>query len=165
MAETDLSDLPTDKAQRYAGLRREIAAVLAGETNMYARCASIASMLRMAFGARFFWCGFYLVDPAKPDELVVGPYQGTLGCLRIPFGKGVCGAAAMRRETIIVPDVDAFPGHIACDSASRSEIVVSVFARDGALLGVLDVDATEVDAFDELDADGLQAIVRLVDGD
>ena len=165
MAETDLSDLPTDKAQRYAGLRREIAAVLAGETNVYARCASIASMLRMAFGVRFFWCGFYLVDPAKPDELVVGPYQGTLGCLRIPFGKGVCGAAALRRETIIVPDVDAFPGHIACDSASRSEIVVPVFARDGSLLGVLDVDSTDLDAFDELDADGLRAIVDLADRD
>ena len=162
MAETDLSDLPTDKAQRYAALRREIAAVLAGETNMYARCASIASMLRMAFGARFFWCGFYLTDPLKPDELVVGPYQGTLGCLRIPFGKGVCGAAAAKRETIIVPDVDAFPGHIACDSASRSEIVVPVFARDGALLGVLDVDSTELAAFDDVDADGLRDIVALV---
>lgn len=162
MAETDLSDLPTDKAQRYAMLGREIASVLAGETNMYARCASIASLLRMAFGARFFWCGFYLVDPAKPDELVVGPYQGTLGCLRIPFGKGVCGAAALRRETIIVPDVDAFPGHIACDSASRSEIVVPVFARDGSLLGVLDVDSTELDAFDDVDATGLRAIAELV---
>jgi GAF domain-containing protein len=162
MAETDLSDLPTDKAQRYAMLGREIAAVLAGETNLYARCASIASLLRMAFGARFFWCGFYLADPLKPDELVVGPYQGTLGCLRIPFGKGVCGAAAMRRETIIVPDVDLFPGHIACDSASRSEIVVPVFARDASLLGVLDVDSTEPDAFDEVDATGLRAIAELV---
>lgn len=162
MAETDLSDLPTDKAQRYAALRREIAAVLAGETNLYARCASIASMLRMAFGARFFWCGFYLVDPLKPDELVVGPYQGTLGCLRIPFGKGVCGAAAQKRETIIVPDVDLFPGHIACDSASRSEIVVPVFAGDGSLLGVLDVDSAELDAFDAMDANGLRAIADLV---
>jgi L-methionine (R)-S-oxide reductase len=165
MAETDLSDLPTDKAQRYAMLDREIAAVLAGETNLYARCASIASMLRMAFGARFFWCGFYLTDPLKPDELVVGPYQGTLGCLRIPFGKGVCGAAAMRRETIIVPDVDLFPGHIACDSASRSEIVVPVFARDGSLLGVLDVDSTELDAFDAVDASGLRAIAAMVNPD
>lgn len=162
MAETDLSNLPTDKAQRYAMLGREIASVLAGETNLYARCASIASLLRMAFGARFFWCGFYLVDPANPDELVVGPYQGTLGCLRIPFGKGVCGAAAAKRETIIVPDVDAFPGHIACDSASRSEIVVPVFARDGLLLGVLDVDSTELDAFDDVDATGLRAIAELV---
>lgn len=165
MAETDLSDLPTDKAQRYEGLRREIAAVLAGETNLYARCASIASMLRMAFGARFFWCGFYLADPLKPDELVVGPYQGTLGCLRIPFGKGVCGAAAQQRETIIVPDVEAFPGHIACDSASRSEIVIPVFAKDGSLLGVLDVDSTALDAFDDVDAAGLKAIVELVGGD
>lgn len=165
MAETDLSQLPAEKSARYAALRREIAAVLAGETNSYARCASLASMLRMAFGARFFWCGFYLADPLKPDELVVGPYQGTLGCLRIPFGKGVCGAAAQRRETIVVPDVDAFPGHIACDSASRSEIVVPVFARDGSLLGVLDVDSTEVNAFDDVDAAGLEAIVELVSGD
>lgn len=165
MAETDLSGLPEEKSQRYAALRREIAAVLAGETNVYARCASIAGMLRMAFGERFFWCGFYLVDPLKPDELVVGPYQGTLGCLRIPFGKGVCGAAASKRETIIVPDVDAFPGHIACDSASRSEIVVPVFARDGSLLGVLDVDSTALDAFDEADAQGLAAICALAAGD
>ena len=160
MAETDLSDLPTDKAQRYAMLGREIASVLAGETNLYARCASIASLLRMAFGARFFWCGFYLVDPQKPDELVVGPYQGTLGCLRIPFAKGVCGACATARETIIVPDVHLFPGHIACDSASNSEIVVPVFDRSGALVAVLDVDSTSFSAFDDVDARGLEAACR-----
>ncbi len=162
MTETDLSQLPADKAARYAALRVEIAAVIAGETNLVARCASAASMLRMAFGARFFWCGFYLVDPAKPEELVVGPYQGTLGCLRIPFGKGVCGAAAVQRQTIIVPDVEAFPGHIACDSASRSEIVVPLFDKTGALQGVLDVDSTALAAFDEADAAGLEAICALI---
>ena len=165
MAETDLRQLPNEKSARYAALRDEIAAVLAGETNLHARCASIASMLRMAFGARFFWCGFYLVDPLRADELVVGPYQGTLGCLRIAFGKGVCGTAAARGETIIVPDVEACPGHISCDSASRSEIVAPVFARDGRLLGVLDVDSTEPDAFDDMDAAGLKAICELVGGD
>jgi len=165
MAETDLRQLPNEKSARYAALLSEIAAILAGETNLYARCASIASMLRIAFGARFFWCGFYLVDPLKPSELVVGPYQGTLGCLRIPLGKGVCGWAALRRETIIVPDVEAFPGHIACDSASRSEIVVPVFAKDGSLLGVLDVDSTECDTFDDVDAKGLALICALVAAD
>lgn len=139
-------------------LRREIAAVLAGEPDRTARYATAASMLATAFGARFFWCGFYVVDPGKPRELVVGPYQGTLGCLRIPFGKGVCGAAAERGETIIVPDVDAFPGHIACDSRSRSEIVTPVFDGEGRLAAVLDVDSTELNAFDEDDRTGLEAI-------
>lgn len=99
-----------------------------------------------------------MVDEAKGDELVVGPYQGTLGCLRIPFGKGVCGAAAAKRETIIVPDVHAFPGHIACDSRSNSEIVTPVFDSAGALMGVLDVDSTQFDAFDAVDKAGLEAI-------
>ena len=123
MAEPLRTELPTDKAERYAALRQEIAAVVAGEPNRTARYATAASLLAQAFPDRFFWCGFYLVDPDKPRELVVGPYQGTLGCLRIPLGKGVCGAAAAERRTIIVPDVHAFPGHIACDSRSKSEIV------------------------------------------
>lgn len=151
-------ELPADKAERYAALRAEIAAVIAGETSITARYATASSMLTHAFPETYFWCGFYLVDPLKPRELVVGPYQGTLGCLRIPFGKGVCGAAADTRETIIVPDVHAFPGHIACDSRSNSEIVVPVFDRTGALAGVLDVDSTSFNSFDEIDARGLEAI-------
>ena len=131
MAEAERAPLPDEKSARYAALRAEIAAVIAGEPSRTARYATAASLLREAFGARFFWVGFYLVDEAKPDELVVGPYQGTLGCLRIPFGKGVCGAAAARRETIVVPDVHAFPGHIACDSRSNSEIVTPVFDAEG----------------------------------
>ena len=115
-------------------------------------------MLANAFPDRFFWTGFYLVDERKGDELVVGPYQGTLGCLRIPFGKGVCGAAAARRETMLVPDVHAFPGHIACDSRSNSEIVVPVLDPSGALAGVLDDDSTQFDAFDAIDQAGLEAI-------
>src|SRR5690606_15548325 len=123
-----------------------------------ARYATAASLLAEAFADRFFWTGFYLVDEDKGDELVVGPYQGTLGCLRIPFGKGVCGAVAERGESLIVPDVNAFPGHIACDSRSNSEIVVPVFDASGALAAVLDVDSTAFDAFDETDRAGLEAI-------
>lgn len=160
MAEHQRIDLPAGKAERYAALRAEIAAVVAGEPNRTARYATAASLLAQAFGDRFFWTGFYVVDDAKTDELVVGPYQGTLGCLRIPFGKGVCGAAAARRETIIVPDVHAFPGHIACDSRSNSEIVTPVFDKSGALAAVLDVDSTELDAFDDADQQGLEAICR-----
>jgi len=158
MSEALRAELPSDKAERYAALRAEIAAVIVGEPNVTARYATAASLLAQAFADRFFWTGFYLVDETKQTELVVGPYQGTLGCLRIPFGKGVCGAAAANRETIIVPDVHAFPGHIACDSRSNSEIVTPVFDRSGALAGVLDVDSTQFDAFDTVDKDGLEAI-------
>ncbi len=147
-----------DKAEAYRQLKEEIDSVVAGETSDTARYASAACLLTQAFKPRFFWTGFYLVDPLKADELVVGPYQGTLGCLRIPFGKGVCGHVAATKEPIIVPDVHEFPGHIACDSASNSEIVVPVFRADGSLAAVLDVDSTEYDAFDEVDQAGLVAI-------
>jgi len=150
--------LPSDKAQRYTALRAEIAAVIAGELNITARYASASSLLAQAFPDRFFWTGFYVVDPDKPNELVVGPYQGTLGCLRIPFGKGVCGACAAQRESIIVPDVHEFPGHIACDSRSNSEIVTPVFDKTGALVAVLDVDSTQFNAFDTTDQSSLEAI-------
>ena len=143
---------------RYRELAGEIAAVLEGEEDRTARMATVAAMLAQSF-PRFFWTGFYVVDPARPRELVVGPYQGTLGCLRIPFGRGVCGAAAASRRTVIVPDVEAFEGHIACDSRSRSEIVVPVLDAAGELIAVLDVDSTEPAAFDQLDADWLELIV------
>ena len=160
MAESfDPANLPGEKAARYAALAEEIAAVLEGEANVVARQATVASMLAEAF-AHYSWTGFYLVDPTKPDELVVGPYQGTLGCLRIAFGRGVCGAAAAERRTLIVPNVDAFPGHIACDVRSKSEIVVPVLDAGGALLGVFDVDSTEAAAFDETDAAGLERILE-----
>lgn len=131
MAYAARDDRPADKAARYAEVEAEILAVLDGESNRVARMATVASMLADAFPA-FFWTGFYVVDPDKADELVVGPYQGTLGCLRIAFGRGVCGAAARDRTTQVVDDVHAFPGHIACDSRSASEIVVPVFDADGA---------------------------------
>jgi len=157
------TQLPADKAERYAALAAEVEAVLAGEPNLTARLATVAAMLAQAFD-HFFWTGFYLVDPAKAGELVVGPYQGTLGCLRIAFGRGVCGAAAAQRRTLIVPDVEAFPGHIACDSRSKSEIVVPVIAPDGSLMGVFDVDATELAAFDDVDAVGIERILAATFG-
>jgi len=149
-----------DKAEAYRQLKAEIESVVAGETSDVARYASAACLLAQAFRPRFYWTGFYLVDPLKPDELVVGPYQGTLGCLRIAFGKGVCGHVAATQRPIIVPDVHAFPGHIACDSASNSEIVVPVFRADGSLAAVLDVDSTDYDAFDTEDEAGLVAICQ-----
>lgn len=156
--------LPQDKADRYAAVAQEIAAVLDGEASTVARMATVVAMLAQSFET-FFWTGFYLVDPDKPDELVVGPYQGTLGCLRIGFGKGVCGTAAAERRAQIVPDVEAFPGHIACDGRSRSEIVLPVIGRGGALMGVLDVDSTELAAFDEVDAHWLGRILSESFGD
>ncbi|MDP2765642.1 MAG: GAF domain-containing protein, partial [Brevundimonas sp.] len=108
--------------------------------------------------------GFYIVDPDKAEELVVGPYQGTRGCLRIAFGRGVCGAAARDRATQIVDDVHAFPGHIACDSRSASEIVVPVFDPAGALIAVFDVDATETSAFDAVDEQALERLMARVFG-
>lgn len=158
MAEAQLTDLPADKAERYAVIRREIAAVIAGERFAIARYASAACLLHQAFQPTFLWTGFYLVDPEKPRELVVGPYQGTLGCLRIPFGKGVCGVAAIEGRTQLVPDVEAFPGHIACDGRSRSEIVVPVFDAEGRLAAVLDIDSPDLAAFDAVDQAGLEAI-------
>jgi L-methionine (R)-S-oxide reductase len=119
--------------------------------------ATINSVLANSF-PQFFWTGFYRVCG---ERLIVGPYIGTVGCLQIEFGRGVCGTSAARRETIIVPDVNQFPGHIACDAQSKSEIVVPVFDRDGELIAVLDVDSDQLDAFDEDDRAGLERIVAL----
>ncbi len=149
----------TTKKQRYEETAREIAAVIEGETNAIARMATVSNILHHAFD-HYFWTGFYLVDPEKPDELVIGPYQGTLGCLRIPFGKGVCGAAAASRETQIVEDVHAFPGHIACDARSESEIVVPVFDASGALVAVFDVDSDRKSQFDNVDKESLEKILK-----
>ncbi len=159
----DPARLSADKRGRYGELADEVASVLDGEPNITARMATVSSMLHHAFDA-FFWTGFYVVDPDKGDELMVGPYQGTLGCLRIPFGRGVCGAAAAERRTVIVEDVDAFPGHIACDSRSKSEIVTPVFDAAGRLIAVFDVDSDRPAAFDEIDAQGIETILRRVFG-
>jgi GAF domain-containing protein len=144
----------------YSDVEMQIQGVLDGEPNRTARLATIACLLSEAFDD-YFWTGFYLVDPDKPGELVVGPYQGTLGCLRIPFGRGVCGTAAAERKTQIVEDVHAFPGHIACDGRTESEIVVPVFDGD-ALIGVLDVDSMRSAAFDKTDAEALERIAALI---
>ena len=153
--------LTGSKTERYAAVAEEIAAVLEGEPNLTARMATVASMLAATFD-HYFWTGFYVVDPQKPRELVVGPYQGTLGCLRIPFGRGVCGAAAESGRTQLVADVHAFPGHIACDSRSASEIVAPVFDKAGALIAVFDVDSEAPAAFDEADVEGLERILKQV---
>ena len=147
------------KSETYKEVAAQISAVIDGETSITARYATAACLLNEAF-EYFFWTGFYVVDPLKPTELVVGPYQGTLGCLRIPFGKGVCGTCAQIEKTVIVEDVHKFPGHIACDSRSNSEIVVPVFDKDGSLAAVLDVDSTTIGSFDDEDKVGLEAICQ-----
>lgn len=163
MAEPQSAPVPGEtKPEAYARIAREIAAVVAGETSATARYASAASILTANFAPRFFWTGFYVVDPDKHEELVVGPYQGSLGCLRIPFGRGVCGAAAASREIQLVEDVHAFPGHIACDARSQSEIVVPVFDGEGRLAAVLDIDSEQKAAFDAEDRAGLEAICKVL---
>lgn len=141
----------------------QITAVTVGEDNVVARMATISCLLSEAF-PDFFWTGFYLVDPQRPDELVIGPYQGSLGCLRIAFGRGVCGLAAATGQTQIVDDVDHFPGHIACDSRTRSEIVVPVFNADRELMALLDIDSIKVANFDKTDRYCLEQIVGNVFG-
>jgi GAF domain-containing protein len=155
------TDRSADKAARYAEMEAEILAVLDGEPDRVARMATVSSMLADAF-EDYFWTGFYVVDPARERELVVGPYQGTLGCLRIAFGRGVCGTAAETGRTQIVEDVHAFPGHIACDGRSESEIVVPVFDGEGRLIAVFDVDATRKAAFDAVDAEALERLLGKV---
>jgi L-methionine (R)-S-oxide reductase len=155
--------LPAEKAERYAAVAEEIASVLEGEQNLVARMATVSSMLANTF-AHYFWTGFYVVDEAKGDELVVGPYQGTLGCMRIAFGRGVCGTAAATRRTQVVDDVHAFPGHIACDGRSASEIVVPVIGPDGRLIAVFDVDSETPAAFDGVDKEWLERILAATFG-
>ncbi len=146
-----------DKQELYREAAQQIAAINEGEAYALARLSTAVCVLHHTFDS-FFWTGFYMVDPVKPGELVVGPYQGTLGCLRIPFGSGVCGACAAKGETVIVEDVHAFPGHIACDSRSNSEIVVPVFDTSGKLYAVLDVDSESYANFDDVDKAGLERI-------
>jgi GAF domain-containing protein len=155
MAE-DLKIIQADKASQYQSLIPQIAALLSGETDLVANLANIAAALKEQFG--FFWVGFYLV---KGDELVLGPFQGPVACTRIAKAKGVCGQAWAQAKTLIVPDVEEFPGHIACSSLSRSEIVIPVYTN-GVLIGVLDVDSELVNHFDEIDAKYLEEIVALI---
>ena len=146
-----------EKAQKYRLLERQVAALLEGETDVIAKMANVAAVLHETFG--FWWTGFYRV---AGDELVLGPFQGPVACMHIPFGKGVCGTAWKRNETVVVPDVEQFPGHIACSSASRSEIVVPVHGPDGAVTAVLDIDSDRLATFDEEDKVWLEKIVTLL---
>lgn len=144
------------KKEKYEQLLPQIGALIEGEPSLIANLANVAAALRQTFG--FFWVGFYLVDG---EELVLGPFQGDVACTRIGFGKGVCGTAWKEKQTIIVPNVDAFPGHIACSAASRSEIVIP-FISNKKVIAVLDVDSHVLDDFDEEDRIGLEKIATLL---
>ena len=155
MAEVTLDLRAEPKAHAYPELERHVRAVLEGITDEIAGMATMSCLVHHAFG--HLWTGFYRV--VEPGRLLrVGPYQGTLGCLEIEFGRGVCGTAAAERRTVVVEDVHAFPGHIACDARSRSEIVVPVLDRRGALLAVLDIDSERVGAFDDEDRAALERL-------
>ena len=158
MAESLEFTRTADRKTIYDEIIPQIEALIAGETDIVANMANIAAVLREAFG--FFWVGFYL---RKDGQLVLGPFQGPIACTRIDFDKGVCGHAYSTRQTVIVPNVDDFPGHIACATASRSEIVVPVFDVQGGVLAVLDVDSDQLDDFSETDRDGLGRIVKLIE--
>lgn len=145
------------KAERYEQLLPQIKALITEETDIIANLANICAVLKYNMPG-FFWVGFYLV---KGGELVLGPYQGPVACTRIQMGKGVCGAAALRRETVIVPDVDKFPGHIACSSLSRSEIVIPLL-KENEVWGVLDVDSDSPDMFDEIDKKYLEELCKFI---
>lgn len=144
------------RAKKYEALIPQIEALITGEEDLCANLANISAALKEAFG--FFWVGFYLV---KNEQLVLGPFQGPIACTRINFGKGVCGTAWKEAKTQLVPDVDAFPGHIACSSASRSEIVVPVFKRDKVEM-VLDVDSDQLADFDETDQKYLEELMGIL---
>jgi len=153
-----LTELPGDKTTAYAELGKSLRALLAGERDLVANAANFTALLYWSLRG-LNWAGFYLVEPSRGD-LLLGPFQGKPACVRIPIGRGVCGTAAARRETVVVPDVHAFPGHIACDSASNSEIVVPVLRGD-RLIGVLDLDSPVHARFDAEDAAGLERLVRV----
>ena len=157
MAESIAFSKGSEKSVIYSELLPQIESLISVETDLVANLANIAAVLKEAFN--FYWVGFYL---AKKGELVLGPFQGPLACTRIKFGEGVCGHAFSTSETTIVPNVDEFPGHIACSSASRSEIVVPLFDRNAKPIGVLDVDSDKLNDFDEADARGLEAIAALL---
>ena len=145
------------KEAKYDLLNRQLAALLEGESDTVAKMANIAAVLHESLG--FWWTGFYRV---AGEELILGPFQGPVACMHIPYGKGVCGTAWARNETVVVPDVEAFPGHIACSSASRSEIVVPVHGSDGSVTAVLDIDSDRLATFDEIDKVWLEKIVKLL---
>lgn len=157
MAESLFLPENATKAEKYQALLPQIEALIAGEEDLTANLANISAALKEAFG--FFWVGFYLV---KGEQLVLGPFQGPIACTRIAWGKGVCGTAWKEGKTQLVRDVDAFPGHIACSSASKSEIVLPAF-KEGKVALVLDIDSDQLDDFDETDALHLERLMRVVE--
>jgi L-methionine (R)-S-oxide reductase len=142
----------------YEEITPQIEALIFGEPDLVANLANITAVLREAFN--FFWVGFYL---KKGNQLVLNAFQGSIACTRIEFDKGVCGHSYTTRETVIVPNVDEFPSHIACSSASKSEIVLPIFDKSGEVFGVLDVDSDKLDDFNEIDAEGLRKIVKIIE--
>jgi len=151
-------DITSSKPEIYQSLLPQLKALIEGEADTIANMANISAALKMAFS--FFWVGFYIV---KQDELVLGPFQGTIACTRIRYGKGVCGTAWKEKKIIIVEDVNQFPGHIACDAASQSEIVIPLFDSKNEVIAVLDIDSDNLNHFDQTDAQYLQQIVRLIE--
>lgn len=158
MAET-LTVAEGGKEEKYSTLYRQICALNGGEDDIIARMANTSAAISSTFG--FLWCGFYRVAESG-GELVLGPFQGPIACTRIPYGKGVCGSAWAEGKTLVVPDVDLFPGHIRCSSMARSEIVVPVLNGDGEITAVLDIDSAESCTFDGTDASWLEMICRSV---
>ena len=144
------------KTEKYQEVYKQLQSLLSGEDDQIANMANMAALIHETFG--FWWTGFYIV---KDEQLVLGPFQGPIACTRIPYGKGVCGTAWQRQETIVVPDVEEFPGHIACSSLSRSEIVVPIF-RDTSVYAVLDIDSKELATFDDIDKEWLEKTVKLL---
>lgn len=157
MAEELKISVSASKSEKYHELISQLKALISGESDLTANLANITAALKQTFG--FFWVGFYIV---KENQLVLGPFQGPIACTRIDYGKGVCGTAWKEKRTVIVPDVEQFPGHIACSALSKSEIVVPVF-RQGEVAMVLDVDSDKLNDFDEADKDGLEKIMYLLE--
>lgn len=158
MAESLAFSKTQDRKVIYEEITPQIEALISGETDLIANLANVAAVLKEAFG--FFWVGFYL---KKEHQLVLAPFQGPLACTRIDFDKGVCGHSYTTKESVIVPNVDEFPGHIACASASKSEIVLPIFDKTGEVFGVLDVDSDKLNDFSEVDAEGLAEIIKLIE--
>ena len=146
-----------NKEEKYQLLTEQIRALTEGETDLVAKMANVTAAIHEEMG--FFWTGFYRV---VGEELILGPFQGPVACMHIPFGRGVCGSAWKQRTTLVVPDVEKFSGHIACSSLSRSEIVVPVFSPDGEIVAVLDIDSKELGTFDEIDRQHLEAICQFL---
>ncbi|MEQ8910473.1 MAG: GAF domain-containing protein [Vicingaceae bacterium] len=145
------------KAEQYRSLLPQIEALIMGEDDLVANLSNVSAALKETFD--FWWVGFYIV---KKNELVLGPFQGPVACSRIQIGKGVCGKVAQKQQVLVVPNVEEFPGHIACSAASKSEIVVPLFNEDANLVGVLDVDSDQLNYFDDADQNGLESLAKIL---